>query len=205
MAGSHTPEIMASPPSLGVPSAATPAGTSEAALPHAGPVGGLVQGILGAVGVHAFELRVRRARAAAGGIRRRGVAAGFGGPALVLGVRRGRPRRVALAGRFLGCVVAGRDVGGLGDIGVTQAPRAEDHDSGEERHGLQSHAKPPSLSFTLPCYGLPRTTRTRCDAPSSASTTSPEPFTGTPSSSTDDTPRLTPPRFSTTTSYRAQR
>src|SRR2546428_2948468 len=175
MAGSHTPEIMASPPSLGVPSAATPAGPSEAALPHAGPVGGLVQGILGAVGIHAFELWIRRARAAAGGIRRRGVAAGFGGPALVLGVRRGRPRRVALAGRFLGCVVAGRDVGGLRDIGVTQAPRAEDDDSGEERHGLQSHAKPPPLGFTLPRYGFPPTTPHPRGAPPSAGTAAPEP------------------------------
>src|SRR5712664_3035907 len=151
----------APPPSLGVPSAGTPAGScrsracsgrtwrlpyiSEAGLAHAGPVGGLVQGILGALGVHARELRIGRGRAADGGLRRRVTAAGFGGPALVLGVRRGRPRRVAVVGRFLGFLVAGRDVVSFRDVRVTQAPRAEYDDGGEERHGLQ-HTKPPSLS-----------------------------------------------------------
>src|SRR6266702_3767889 len=65
--------------------------------------------------------------------------------------------------------------------------------------------KPSMLRFNLHRYGLPRTTRSRCSAPSSASTTSAQPATGRPSSSSDDTPRLTPSGFSTTMSYRAER
>src|SRR5947209_1479049 len=65
--------------------------------------------------------------------------------------------------------------------------------------------KPSMLRFNLHRYGLPRTTRSRCSAPSSASTTSAQPATGRPSSSSNDTPRLTPSGFSTTLSYRAER
>src|SRR5205823_7523715 len=195
----------------GVPSTGTPAGScrlrarsggpwrSEARLSHAGPIGGLVSGILGAGGVHAFELRIGRAGAADGG-RRRVTAAGVRGAAVVLGVRRRRPGIFALAGRFLRLVVAGRDVLRLRDIGPSDAPPSEQDEGDDERHECQWHANLHRSDSLYTCHGLPRITRSPCAAPSSASTTSAEPATGRPSSSSRDTPRLTPSGFSTTTS-----
>src|SRR5258707_13155325 len=85
------------------------ASRSEACLSHAGPIRGLGGGILGAVGVHTFELRIGHAGTADGG-RRRVTAAGVGGAAMVLGGRRRPPRVPAPAGRFLSLVVSGLDV-----------------------------------------------------------------------------------------------
>src|SRR5258708_32176232 len=76
------------------------ASRSEACLSHAGPIRGLVGGILGAVGVHTFELRIGHARTADGG-RRRVTAAGARSAAIAPAVRRRPPRSLSLAARFL--------------------------------------------------------------------------------------------------------
>ena len=62
---------------------------------------------------------------------------GVGGAALILGIRRRRPRVLALAGRFLRLVVAGRDVLRLRDIGPSDAPPSEEDDGDDERQDCQ--------------------------------------------------------------------